>query len=549
MNTTMRHRVPLSLLFVFLFVVNAAAGVNTWTQVNLGPGVVWKQQSYTSLYSQMQHVNVLEVDLSNPAVTLRPIAALTSGSCERTSSMGQRTGALAAINGGFFASCSTVSMIKVNGAVLGTNPSWKPARATFGLTSARQPMIDWIASSNTWTSAQQALGGGPNLVTNGARDVTLAKEGFDSTYQNRAPRTAIGITSTNRLLLVTVDGRTPSAFGMTLTQLADYMISLGAVRAMNLDGGGSTAMYVAGQPGTGIVNWPSDNGLSDTAGERGVVSALGIYVTSLDAIVDNGQSGYSEVGSWGNSTGAGFYGSNSRWATSGTGSISATWQPVLAQAGRYEVAAWWVASSNRASNAAYTVHHVGGSSAFAMNQSTNGGRWNVLGTFDFASGSTGRVVLTNLAEAGKVVSADAVRFRYIGPSDVIVDNTDPGFSASTAWWAATSTPGYLGANYHVRPTASASDSATWSATLPVTGRYKVYARWTAGSNRATAAPYVVLHSGGSTTVAANQQQNNGTWVLLGTFQMNAGTAARVRLSCWTSSGSYVVADAVKFEPQ
>ena len=133
-------------------------------------------------------------------------------------------------------------------------------------------------------------------------------------------------------------------------------------------------------------------------------------------------------------------------------------------------------------------------------------------------------------------------------ADVIVDNTDGGFTASTNWATGTN-PGYYGTNYRVRPTASVSDAATWSATLPTSGSYKVYARWVADPNRSTTAPYIVYHTGGSTTVSVNQQANNGTWVLLGTFNMNAGTATRVALSCWTTAGYYVVADAVRFEQQ
>jgi hypothetical protein len=53
---------------------------------------------------------------------------------------------------------------------------------------------------------------------------------------------------------------------MTLIGFADYMKSLGAVYAVNLDGGGSTTMWVAGQ---GIVNEPSDS-----TGERSVTNAV-----------------------------------------------------------------------------------------------------------------------------------------------------------------------------------------------------------------------------------------------------------------------------------
>lgn len=132
---------------------------------------------------------------------------------------------------------------------------------------------------------------------------------------------------------------------------------------------------------------------------------------------------------------------------------------------------------------------------------------------------------------------------------ITVDNTDAGFSASTNWFATTSTPGYLGTNYLARATASVSDLATWNATLPTTGTYRVYARWTTDPNRATAAPYTVLHAGGSTIVNVNQQLNNGGWMLLGAYTFNSGTAPRVQLSCWTSSGQYVVADGVRFEKQ
>jgi hypothetical protein len=86
-------------------------------------------------------------------------------------------------------------------------------------------------------------------------------------------------------------------------------------------------------------------------------------------------------------------------------------------------------------------------------------------------------------------------------------------------------------------------------TLPAAGTYKVSARWTAGSNRAPSAPYQIIHSGGTTTVNRNQQINGGTWQELGTFTFSAGTAERVRLSCWTTAGYYVIADAVRFEQQ
>jgi exopolysaccharide biosynthesis protein len=65
--------------------------------------------------------------------------------------------------------------------------------------------------------------------------------------------------------MITVDGRSESSGGMSLYELADYILSLGATEAMNLDGGGSTTMFLDGK----VVNTPSDK-----EGERKVGDAI-----------------------------------------------------------------------------------------------------------------------------------------------------------------------------------------------------------------------------------------------------------------------------------
>ncbi len=128
---------------------------------------------------------------------------------------------------------------------------------------------------------------------------------------------------------------------------------------------------------------------------------------------------------------------------------------------------------------------------------------------------------------------------------LVVDNTNTGFSASSNWWTSTSTAGYYGSNYHCRGTASVSDAATWTVNIPSTGTWQVYAWWTAGTNRAASAPYIVSRSGGTTTVNVNQQINGGKWNLLGSFSLVAGSN-NVKLSCWTTAGYYVIADAIRW---
>jgi hypothetical protein len=110
---------------------------------------------------------------------------------------------------------------------------------------------DWFA-----LGVEQIIGGGPRLLRDGAIDITGEVELFQSDILvGRAPRTAIGFTADHKLLLVTVNGRQPGiSVGMTLTELAELMLELGAVNAMNLDGGGSTTMVIRNR----VLNLPSD---------------------------------------------------------------------------------------------------------------------------------------------------------------------------------------------------------------------------------------------------------------------------------------------------
>ena len=131
---------------------------------------------------------------------------------------------------------------------------------------------------------------------------------------------------------------------------------------------------------------------------------------------------------------------------------------------------------------------------------------------------------------------------------VTVDNNTSGFSASANWITATSATDKYGADYRYRTTTATSDQATWTGNLSTGGNYSVQAWWSQGANRSASAPYIVYHSGGSTTVNQNQQANGGKWNALGTFNM-AGGNNDVKLSCWTTTGFVVIGDAVRWVPQ
>jgi hypothetical protein len=141
-----------------------------------------------------------------------------------------------------------------------------------------------------------------------------------------------------------------------------------------------------------------------------------------EVTVDNGGGlGFALVGSWPSSRGiAGYYGFNYVSHARGTGGNVARWRPALPGDDRYEVLVSYSATTNRATNATYTVHHAEGATAAAVNQQVRGvpeirtGEWVSLGTFPFRGGLDGYVELSDAADG--VVIADAVRFRRQAPA-------------------------------------------------------------------------------------------------------------------------------------
>lgn len=113
------------------------------------------------------------------------------------------------------------------------------------------------------------------MVTNGVDTAPPARCG--SYFCSKNPRTGVGITADGKILLVVVDGRQAKwSVGLTLYQFGKEMKSLGARYAVNLDGGGGSAMWVKGE---GIINRPSDRCEyrpypSCLSGERPVTNAL-----------------------------------------------------------------------------------------------------------------------------------------------------------------------------------------------------------------------------------------------------------------------------------
>ena len=131
-----------------------------------------------------------------------------------------------------------------------------------------------------WPDIVSAIGGGPQIVRDGAPIFRAGEIFTTSQLGPRAPRSAVGQLADGRMILVTVDGRQPGySIGMTNFELAQALVRLGAVTGMALDSGGSATMAFDGT----LLNRPSEP-------ERPISTALlfqytGVFVQPAVAVV------------------------------------------------------------------------------------------------------------------------------------------------------------------------------------------------------------------------------------------------------------------------
>ena len=152
-------------------------------------------------------------------------------------------------DGKIIKTCKESTIIPKNGFVL-VGPESK-LKSIF---DAKKISLD-IKINPEWKGVNHIISGGPYLVKNGEIYVDMTEQKL-AAIGGRNPRTAIGYTKSGNLIMLTADGREGSSIGLTLNELATIMKELGCVNAMNLDGGGSTVMFVNGQ----VVNKPPVQG-------------------------------------------------------------------------------------------------------------------------------------------------------------------------------------------------------------------------------------------------------------------------------------------------
>lgn len=252
---------------------SSASDIN-WSSERLEKGIYWKTYEGDELFDSKQNINLIELYLDSLSATFK--LAFHEDSLLKTSEFGSSHNALVAINGSFFRRevGGSVVFLKVDGKVIHEGHVNRDAfneRGAIGW-SVNEPIQILKRPEEGWLSSplETILSSGPLLVY----DSQIQTFNNNAFHQNRHPRTAVAVTNDRRLFLVTIDGRSFRAYGMSIPELTTFLIDLGAKDALNLDGGGSTAMWIRNKTENGIVNYPTGNLQYDHEGERNVANAL-----------------------------------------------------------------------------------------------------------------------------------------------------------------------------------------------------------------------------------------------------------------------------------
>ena len=223
------------------------AGCSHGTRV--APGVTWEHVTAPGV-----DYHVVRVDLREQS--LRVLGSRPDARGLTVSELGERIGAIAAINGDYFEEDK-----RPVGLAMGSCEKWESAG------SARRQWVLFVNGSRaeilhpesldepppSW--AENGVSGWPVVVEN-CRVIPAAElPGSDHFTRAPHPRTAVGLDRSGRTLyLVVADGRREGVPGLTLEELGKIMREHGACEALNLDGGGSSALFLTGE----IRNVPSD---------------------------------------------------------------------------------------------------------------------------------------------------------------------------------------------------------------------------------------------------------------------------------------------------
>lgn len=250
-----------------------------WETTTTSDGIIHKRVMLPSLYKGPQHINLIEIPSGlkmrfdiGISKQMKPISKLAS---ERQ--------ALAAINGSFYnmQKGNSVCYLQVGKQIVDTTTTKEfRLRVTGAIYTHKKKVhiLPWSREIEKKYHKKKGtiLASGPLLLANGEK---CSWETCDSSFiATKHPRSAIFTTKDNRVVFITVDGRSKgNATGVSIPELTHLIQVLGGDDALNLDGGGSTTLWMKQAPENGVLNCPSDNGKFDHQGERKIPNIIYVY--------------------------------------------------------------------------------------------------------------------------------------------------------------------------------------------------------------------------------------------------------------------------------
>ncbi|MBK9291860.1 MAG: phosphodiester glycosidase family protein [Bacteroidetes bacterium] len=429
--------------------------VGSW--VVQGQSLVWQEQ--TGQYSLPAGVQLFKgtnpadpnflayyykVDMAVPTVGVRPYLVASPAQVHQLSA---QVGAYGAINGGFFSGGTSVSSVVYPSQVKAINvtsvvrngQNYPLVRPLFAMEQGRQLATRWVyhhsynfddiyyyaqplpyacnapnplpaptkAEGTQYSNILFGLGGGPQLVKNGQVNITYCEEifwGSGILLTDYRPRTAVGRTADNKAILFISNN-------LRIPDLAEIMLSLGCSEAINLDGGGSTAMAAGSQ------SLYNQNRAVPTILAIVHADSLNIPPTpTFTKIIDTGDEGVTSAGNWFPTANPGSWQTPSMLHALGTASQYYRFPLNLPAPGQYEIYGWWTAAANRATNTPFVVTHAGQTTTVPMNQTQQGSTWAYVGSFQFNATPDENITITAAATSGSYVVADAIRIVSYDPS-------------------------------------------------------------------------------------------------------------------------------------
>jgi exopolysaccharide biosynthesis protein len=249
-----------------------------WLTTKISKGVVLKRASFNqNLFASNQYISILEIKQKRRYVI---DLAYEDSVLRTTSDFGKTHKAVAAVNGTFFnmAKGGSVDYLRADGSVINDNVLNKDGsralhqKAAIAVNKGKLSLLQWDGSAS-WESSIQAedvMVTGPLLL----RDRSFIPLDSASFNIARHPRSLIAKGRRNKVYFIVIDGRRELAEGMSLFEARKVLKWLKLSDGINLDGGGSSVLWVADQDFNGVVSYPSDNKKWDHEGQRKVANVI-----------------------------------------------------------------------------------------------------------------------------------------------------------------------------------------------------------------------------------------------------------------------------------